>query len=92
MIWSDHYSKDSAGVLAHRVGSSVLTGQVDFDGDNEFTIWCMDNESKAKAYGGWGHHQTMDRNTPFKVGDYAGQTATNLINLNTLMHQHVIAA
>jgi len=70
----------------------VKIQNADFDGDNEFTIWCMDNESKAKAYGGWGHHQAMDRNTPFKVGDYAGQTATNLINLNTLMHQHVIAA
>ncbi|MNT95818.1 hypothetical protein D3C72_2377720 [compost metagenome] len=46
-----------------------------------------DNESKAKAYGAWGHHQTLDRNIPFTVGDYAGQAATNLMNLNTLMAQ-----
>lgn len=62
----------------------------DFDGDNEYVVVLIDNESKAKAYGGWGHHQTLDRNTPFKVGDYAGQTATNLMNLNTLMHTHPI--
>lgn len=63
---------------------------MDFDGDQEYVIAIFDNESKAKAYGGWGHHQTLDRNAPFKVGDYAGQTATNLMNLNTLMTQHVI--
>lgn len=62
----------------------------DFDGDNEYVVVLVDNESKAKAYGGWGHHQTLDRNNPFKVGDYAGQTATNLMNLNTLMHTHAI--
>lgn len=58
--------------------------------DNEYVVVLVDNESKAKAYGGWGHHQTLDRNQPFKVGDYAGQTATNLMNLNTLMHTHAI--
>lgn len=59
----------------------------DFDGDNEYIVLLVDNESKAKAYGGFGHHQVLDKNIPFKVGDYAGQAATNLMNLNTLMQQ-----
>jgi len=59
----------------------------DFDGDNEYVVMVFDNESKARAYGGFGHHQVLDKNVPFKVGDYAGQTATNLMNLNTLMKQ-----
>lgn len=58
--------------------------------DNEYIVVLVDNESKAKAFGGWGHHQTLDRNNLFKVGDYAGQTATNLFNLNTLMMQSAI--
>lgn len=59
----------------------------DFDGDNEYLVLVFDNESKARAYGGFGHHQVLDKNVPFKVGDYAGQAATNLMNLNTLMQQ-----
>jgi len=59
----------------------------DFDGDNEYIVLVFDNESKARAYGGFGHHQTLDKNIPFRVGDYAGQAATNLMNLNTLMAQ-----
>lgn len=69
---------------------STKQQNADFDGDQEYIIAIFDNESKAKAYGGWGHHQTLDRNVLFKVGDYAGQTATNLMNLNTLMMQHKI--
>jgi len=65
----------------------VKQQNADFDGDNEYVVVLVDNESKAKAYGSFGHHQTLDRNIPFRVGDYAGQTATNLMNLNTLMHQ-----
>ena len=60
---------------------------MDFDGDQEYVVFVFDNESKAKAYGGFGHHQVLDKNIPFKVGGYAGQTSTNLMNLNTLMSQ-----
>lgn len=59
----------------------------DFDGDQMFLVGLIDNESKAKAYGAFGHHQTLDRNTPFKVSRYAGQTVTNLMNMNTMMMQ-----
>ena len=68
----------------------VKIQNADFDGDQIYAVVLVDNESKAKAYGGWGHHQTLDRNNPFRVGDYASQTATNLMNLNTLMHTHAI--
>jgi len=66
---------------------AVSESNTDFDGDNHYIVLMADNESKAKAYGAWGHHQTLDRNIPFTVGDYAGQAATNLMNLNTLMAQ-----
>lgn len=69
---------------------STKMQNADFDGDNEYIVVLVDNESKAKAYGGWGHQQVMDRNNPFKVGDYADQTATSMMNLNTLMHSHPI--
>ena len=52
-----------------------------------YLIGLIDNESKAKAYGAWGHHQTLDRNTPFKVSRYAGQTVTTQMNLNTMLMQ-----
>lgn len=85
MVWP--LIKTRAGVWVHRIKSCVLIGQVDFDGDQEYCVFVFDNESKAKAYGGWGHHQVLDKNTPFKVGNYSGQTSTNLMNLNTLMAQ-----
>lgn len=50
-------------------------------------IFLLDLESKAKAYGSFGHHQVLDKNIPFKVSKYAGQTATNLMNMNTLLLQ-----
>lgn len=90
MIWSDHGLIDRAGVCAHRVGGSASTGQVDFDGDSMYAIFLIDLESKAKAYGGLGHHQVLDNNVPFKISKYAGQTATNLMNFNTLMLQKPI--
>lgn len=65
----------------------VKSFNADFDGDQMYIVAIFDNESKAKAYGGFGHHQTLDKNIPFRVGDYAGQAATNLMNLNTLMAQ-----
>jgi hypothetical protein len=71
---------------------AVKESNADFDGDNVYIVAMVDNESKAKAYGSFGHHQTLDRNIPFKVGDYAGQAATNLMNLNTLMSQTEIMA
>ncbi len=55
--------------------------------DQMYVLFLLDNESKAKAYGAFGHHQTLDKNVPFKVSRYAGQTATNLMNLNTLLMQ-----
>ena len=66
---------------------SVRPFNADFDGDNMYLVLIFDNESKAKAYGGFGHHLVLDKNVPFRVGDYAGQAATNLMNLNTLMAQ-----
>lgn len=65
----------------------VKTFNADFDGDQMYIVAIFDNESKAKAYGGFGHHQVLDKNIPFRVGGYAGQAATNLMNLNTLMAQ-----
>lgn len=65
----------------------VKSFNADFDGDQMYIVAIFDNESKAKAYGGFGHHQTLDKNVPFRVGGYAGQAATNLMNLNTLMAQ-----
>jgi len=59
----------------------------DFDGDQMYVLAIRDNESKAKAYGGFGHHQVLDKNIPFKVSRYAGQTATVNMNLNTLLLQ-----
>ena len=52
-----------------------------------YIVFIFDNESKAKAYGGFGHHQSLDKNIPFRVSPYAGQAATNLMNFNTLMIQ-----
>ena len=66
---------------------ATASQNADFDGDNEYIVLLVDNESKAKAYGGFGHHQSLDRNIPFKVGGYSGQAATNLMNLNTMMQQ-----
>lgn len=66
---------------------SVGEYNADFDGDQMYVLFLLDNESKAKSYGSFGHHQTLDKNTPFKVSKYAGQTATNLMNLNTLLMQ-----
>jgi hypothetical protein len=65
----------------------VKSFNADFDGDQMYIVVLADNESKAKAYGGFGHHQVLDKNIPFRVGGYAGQAATNLMNLNTLMAQ-----
>jgi len=65
--------------------TAVKQLNADFDGDQMYIVLIFDNESKAKAYGGFGHHQTLDKNVPFRVGDYAGQAATNLMNLNTMM-------
>lgn len=62
----------------------------DFDGDQMYLVLMLDNESKAKAYGSFGHHQMLDANQPFKIGRYAGQPATNLMNLNTLMIQEPV--
>lgn len=63
----------------------------DFDGDQEYIVFVFDNESKAKAYGAFGHHLVLDKNIPFKVGGYSGQTSTNLMNLNTLMSQTAVS-
>lgn len=52
-----------------------------------YVLFLMDNESKAKAYGALGHHQVLDKNSPFRVSKYAGQSATNLMNMNTLFMQ-----
>lgn len=57
------------------------------ESDQSYTIFLIDNESKAKAYGSFGHHQTLDKNGLFKVSKYAGQTATNMMNANTLLIQ-----
>lgn len=59
----------------------------DFDGDNEYLVFVFDNESKAKAYGAFGHHLALDKNLPFTVGRYSAQASTNLMNINTLMAQ-----
>lgn len=67
--------------------TAVSEMNMDFDGDQSYVIVHIDNESKAKAYGSFGHHQTLDKNSLFKVSKYAGQTATNLMNLNMLMLQ-----
>jgi hypothetical protein len=64
---------------------------VDFDGDQQYITFPMDNESKAKAYGGWGHHQTLDRHVPYRISGYAGLPSTVLMNLNTMMAQHPVA-
>lgn len=53
--------------------------------DQMYVVMLLDNESKAKSYGGFGHQQMLDKNKLFTVGGYAGQTATNLMNLNTMM-------
>ena len=52
-----------------------------------YVVLLLDNESKAKGYGGFGHHQTLDPNRAFKISRHAGQSATNLLNLNTKMTQ-----
>lgn len=52
-----------------------------------YLVMLFDLESKAKAYGGFGHQQTLDKNIPFRVSSYAGQTTTNLMNVNTMMAQ-----
>ena len=57
----------------------------DFDGDQMYVMLLLDNESKAKSYGALGHQQMLDKNKLFTVGGYAAQTATNLMNLNTMM-------
>lgn len=54
--------------------------------DNMFVMLSIDNESKAKCYGSLGHQQMLDKNKLFTVGGYAGQTATNLMNLNVMMN------
>lgn len=46
----------------------------------------LDNESKSKAYGSFGHHQTLDKNIPFKVSNLAGLPSTHLMNLNMFMN------
>lgn len=45
-----------------------------------------DLESKAKAYGGFGHHQLLDENRLFKISRHCGQPSTNMINANSVMH------
>ena len=67
--------------------TTVGAYNADFDGDNLYVLLAPDNQSKARCYGSFGHHQMLDPNTPFKIGRYAGQTATNLMNINTLMQQ-----
>ncbi|ASU03886.1 putative RNA polymerase beta prime subunit [Erwinia phage vB_EamM_Joad] len=57
----------------------------DFDGDNEYLLFLLDLESKAKAYGAFGHHLMLDTNQLFKVNRYAAQAATNYMNLNIMM-------
>lgn len=58
--------------------------------DNQYIVFLVDNESKARSYGGWGHHQVLDKHVPFKVGGYSGQVSTSLMNLNTLMNSEPI--
>jgi len=58
----------------------------DFDGDQMPIRIHLDNESKAKAYGSFGHHQTLDKNIPFKVSNLAGLPSTHLMNLNMFMN------
>lgn len=50
-----------------------------------YVMMLLDNESKAKSYGAWGHQQMLDKNKLFTIGRYTGQAATNLMNLNTMM-------
>lgn len=57
----------------------------DFDGDNEYLVFLLDLQSKAKAYGAFGHHLMLDTNQLFKVNRYAAQSATNYMNLNIMM-------
>lgn len=47
---------------------------------------CLDNISKAKSYGSFVHHQTLDKNIPFRVSGLAGMPATHLMNLNMMFH------
>lgn len=54
----------------------------DFDGDQMPVRVHLDNESKAKAYGSFGHHQTLDKNVPFRVSNLAAMPATHMMNLN----------
>lgn len=59
---------------------------LDFDGDQLYLFFLLDLESKAKAYGGFGHHQMLDENKLFKVSRHANQSSTNMINLNSVVH------
>ena len=62
----------------------------DFDGDNEYLVFLLDLESKAKSYGGFGHHLMLDTNQLFKVHRYASQAATNYMNLNIMMQKTTV--
>ena len=46
----------------------------------------LDNESRAKAYGSFGHHQTLDKNIPFRVSGLSAMPATHMMNLNMFFH------
>lgn len=45
----------------------------------------MDLMSKAKAYGGAGHHSVFDINNPWTLSRFSNQIATNMVNLNNMM-------
>ena len=66
--------------------TSVTEFNADFDGDQMYIYLLSDLESKAKAYGGFGHHQLLDENRLFKISRHCGQPSTNMINTNSVMH------
>lgn len=66
--------------------TAVTEFNADFDGDQMYIFILPDLESKAKSYGGFGHHQLLDENRLFKISRHAGQPSTNMINTNSIMH------
>lgn len=65
--------------------TGVSEWNADFDGDQMAWYYLADLESKAKAYGAFGHHRLLDENKLFRISRHANQPATNLINLNSTM-------
>lgn len=72
-------------VSEHTCLIRIEVDKQDFDGDQMFFYILSDLESKAKAYGSFGHHSMLDENTPFTISRFANQTSTNLMNINNIM-------